>query len=123
MRWLQFTANTQTSWGILEADRVFAVSGGLSAFLAVAAGAFGAHALRSRLSPDLLTGVDCRLPSNSGRQVRGAGTVVSRAIITGRRILQGSAYTKITSGRENRRLPWSHYLSQPGQIEAVGKAD
>ena len=27
MRWLQFTANTQTSWGILEADRVIAVSG------------------------------------------------------------------------------------------------
>src|SRR5579859_7659553 len=30
------------------------------------------------VSPDLLTGVDCELPSNSGRHVRGAGTVVSR---------------------------------------------
>ncbi|HXM37934.1 MAG TPA: DUF423 domain-containing protein [Gemmatimonadales bacterium] len=36
-------------------DRAFALAGGLSAFLAVAAGAFGAHALRSRLAPDLLT--------------------------------------------------------------------
>lgn len=36
-------------------DRTFAVLGALSAFIAVAAGAFGAHALRARLSPDLLT--------------------------------------------------------------------
>ena len=35
-------------------DRTFALAGSLSAFLAVAAGAFGAHALRARLSPDLL---------------------------------------------------------------------
>ena len=35
-------------------DRVFTICGALSAFIAVAAGAFGAHALRSRLSPDLL---------------------------------------------------------------------
>ena len=75
------------------------------------------------VSPDILTGVDCRLPSDSGKQVRGAGTVVSRAIITGGRILQGSSHTRVTGSRENRRLPWSHYLSQPGQIEAVGKVD
>ena len=35
-------------------ERFFATIGALSAFLAVAAGAFGAHALRPRLSPDLL---------------------------------------------------------------------
>lgn len=35
-------------------DRAFALTGSLSAFLAVAAGAFGAHALRARLAPDLL---------------------------------------------------------------------
>jgi hypothetical protein len=27
MRWLRFTANQQTSWGIVEGDRVIAVSG------------------------------------------------------------------------------------------------
>src|SRR5438309_9232555 len=27
MRWLKFTANGQTSWGIVEADRVVAISG------------------------------------------------------------------------------------------------
>ncbi|UCG85531.1 MAG: DUF423 domain-containing protein [Gemmatimonadota bacterium] len=35
-------------------ERIFAVAGAISGFLSVAAGAFGAHALRQRLSPDLL---------------------------------------------------------------------
>src|SRR5262245_6981236 len=36
-------------------DRAFALTGAISAFIAVAAGAFGAHALRARLTPELLT--------------------------------------------------------------------
>jgi uncharacterized membrane protein YgdD (TMEM256/DUF423 family) len=35
-------------------DRFFAVMGAVSAFVAVAAGAFGAHALRARLTPEHL---------------------------------------------------------------------
>ncbi|HZE76736.1 MAG TPA: DUF423 domain-containing protein [Gemmatimonadales bacterium] len=35
-------------------DRVFFALGSVSGLVAVAAGAFGAHGLRSRLSPDLL---------------------------------------------------------------------
>jgi uncharacterized membrane protein YgdD (TMEM256/DUF423 family) len=35
-------------------DRLFVALGALSAFIAVAAGAFGAHALKSRLTPDML---------------------------------------------------------------------
>jgi uncharacterized membrane protein YgdD (TMEM256/DUF423 family) len=35
-------------------ERTFVALGALSALVAVAAGAFGAHALRSRLAPDLL---------------------------------------------------------------------
>jgi uncharacterized membrane protein YgdD (TMEM256/DUF423 family) len=35
-------------------ERTFAALGAVSAFAAVAAGAFGAHALKSRLSPELL---------------------------------------------------------------------
>ena len=35
-------------------DRIFFALGALSAFLGVAAGAFGAHALKSRLTPDML---------------------------------------------------------------------
>lgn len=36
-------------------DRLFFVLGSLGALLGVAAGAFGAHALRARLTPELLT--------------------------------------------------------------------
>ena len=35
-------------------DRIFFLIGAVSAFVGVAAGAFGAHALRARLTPDLL---------------------------------------------------------------------
>ncbi len=35
-------------------DRLFIVIGALSGFLAVAAGAFGAHALRARLAPEMI---------------------------------------------------------------------
>jgi uncharacterized membrane protein YgdD (TMEM256/DUF423 family) len=35
-------------------DRLFVMLGAASAFVAVAAGAFGAHGLRARLAPDLL---------------------------------------------------------------------
>lgn len=35
-------------------DRTFLAAGAISAAVSVAAGAFGAHALRARLSPDLL---------------------------------------------------------------------
>jgi uncharacterized membrane protein YgdD (TMEM256/DUF423 family) len=38
----------------MSLERVFAVVGAVSGFLSVAAGAFGAHALRQRLTPDLL---------------------------------------------------------------------
>lgn len=39
----------------IPTDRLFVLLGALSAFIAVAAGAFGAHALKARLAPDLLT--------------------------------------------------------------------
>jgi uncharacterized membrane protein YgdD (TMEM256/DUF423 family) len=38
----------------MSPDRVFSLLGAISGFLAVAAGAFGAHALRARLGADLL---------------------------------------------------------------------
>jgi len=37
-----------------DMERLFLAAGGLSGAVAVAAGAFGAHALRGRLAPDLL---------------------------------------------------------------------
>ena len=38
----------------MSSEKLFFVLGSLSAFIAVAAGAFGAHGLKARLSPDLL---------------------------------------------------------------------
>ncbi len=35
-------------------ERVFFAAGALSAFVAVAAGAFGAHGLKARISPDMI---------------------------------------------------------------------
>ena len=35
-------------------ERTYAVAGAVSGFIAVAAGAFGAHALRARLEPEML---------------------------------------------------------------------
>lgn len=39
-------------------DRLFVILGALSAFVGVGAGAFGAHALKARLAPDLLAVFD-----------------------------------------------------------------
>lgn len=39
-------------------DRLFATLGAASAFIAVGAGAFGAHALKARLAPELLAAFD-----------------------------------------------------------------
>lgn len=75
------------------------------------------------VSPEVLTGVDCRLATSSGTKVRGIGTAVSRAAITGGRVLQGSAFASITRSEANRRLPWSHYLSRPGVVEILNNAD
>ncbi|OLB81335.1 MAG: hypothetical protein AUI14_03805 [Actinobacteria bacterium 13_2_20CM_2_71_6] len=73
------------------------------------------------VSPDLLTGVDCRLPTRADMQTRCVGTATSRAVLVGGRILQGSASVRIGRSRRNRRLPWSYYLSRPGCVESVGK--
>ncbi|GAB3818534.1 SCO2521 family protein [Micromonospora zhanjiangensis] len=75
------------------------------------------------VSPDEMTGVDCRLPTASGRANRGVGTVVSHAAVTGGHVLQGSTYTRVDRAPSNRRLAWSHYLSRPGQVETIGKVD
>ncbi|GII59123.1 hypothetical protein Pth03_75120 [Planotetraspora thailandica] len=74
------------------------------------------------VSPDLLTGVDCRLPSASRSRIRGVGTVVSHSSITGGRVVQGSSYARVERAETDRRLAWSHYLARPGVIEVLGKA-
>ncbi|MFJ2651183.1 SCO2521 family protein [Streptomyces sp. NPDC087420] len=73
------------------------------------------------LSPDVLTGVDCRLPTSSGAKVRGAGTVAARAVLTGGRVLQSSAVFRSPTSGPDQRQPWGHYLARPGVIEPFGK--
>lgn len=71
-------------------------------------------------SPDLYDGVDCRLLVGSAARQRAVGTAVSFASITGGQIAQAVTMTSIFRGENNRRMPWSYYLSRPGQVETVG---
>ncbi|MFE7116880.1 SCO2521 family protein [Streptomyces sp. NPDC057654] len=73
------------------------------------------------VSPDLLTGVDCALPSASGRQVRGVGTVAARAVLTGGRVLQATALFRAGDRGTEQRMPWGHYLVRPGVVVPVGR--
>jgi hypothetical protein len=87
----------------------------------------GAPASRSErpiarvVSPARFTGVDCDLGAGSGRAVRSVGTVSSHAVLTGGRALQGSAHVEIVPSPQTRRLPWSHYLAQPGRADVIGR--
>ena len=91
--------------------RIFLLIGALAAFLAVAAGAFGAHALRSRLSSEMLaifeTGaryqmyhalalllVDALMPRMGGWLVVSAGWLFTAGIV----IFSGSLYVLALTG-------------------------
>jgi hypothetical protein len=73
------------------------------------------------VSPDVLSGVDCRLPTASGAKVRAVGTVTARAALTEGRILQSSAWFESPASGPDQRQPWSHYLAHPGVVEPFGK--
>jgi uncharacterized membrane protein YgdD (TMEM256/DUF423 family) len=92
--------------------RTFAALGGINAFLAVALGAFGAHGLRDRLSPEMLaiyqTGVQYHMMHALGlllvallcahlrapRLVRAAGWLLFAGIV----LFSGSLYALALSG-------------------------
>jgi hypothetical protein len=74
-------------------------------------------------SPEILTGVDCWMPTSNRARVRAVGTTVSRAAITGGTVAQGTAYATVELAAAPRRLPWSHYLSRRGIIETIGRVD
>lgn len=73
------------------------------------------------LSPDVLTGVDCNLPTASGAKVRAVGTVTARAALTEGRLLQTDAFCATTADGPDRRRHWGHYLARPGIVEPFGK--
>ncbi|MGW5235519.1 SCO2521 family protein [Streptomyces nodosus] len=73
------------------------------------------------LSPEVLTGVDCRLPTANGARVRGVGTVATRAALTEGRVLQTTACFGAPAAGPDLRRPWGHYLVRPGLVEPLGK--
>ncbi|KOU60238.1 hypothetical protein ADK57_31345 [Streptomyces sp. MMG1533] len=72
-------------------------------------------------SPEILTGVDCRLPTSNGAKVRAVGTVITRAALTEGRLLQAGAYFSAPAAGPGLRRPWGHYLLRPGIVEPFGK--
>lgn len=72
-------------------------------------------------SPDVLTGIDCLLPTRSGGKARGVGTVQSHAVLTQGRVLQVGTFFQVASGPADQRMPWGHYLARPGIVEALGR--
>lgn len=71
-------------------------------------------------SPDMMTGVDCHLPTASGAKVRAVGTVTTRATLTEGRLLQAGAFCAVTAYGPHRRHRWGHYLARPGVVEPFG---
>jgi uncharacterized membrane protein YgdD (TMEM256/DUF423 family) len=69
-------------------DRLFVTIGALSGFVAVAAGAFGAHALRDRLSADMLA----VFQTGTTYQMYHALALVGVAILLGRFSVNGSPF-------------------------------
>ncbi|WP_026151538.1 SCO2521 family protein [Streptomyces prunicolor] len=76
---------------------------------------------RHVLSPEILTGVDCRFPLANRAKVRGVGTVASRAALTEGRLLQASSYFRAPVEGPDRRQPWGYYLARPGTLLPVGR--
>ncbi|MEU6256379.1 SCO2521 family protein [Streptomyces sp. NPDC047043] len=73
------------------------------------------------LSSEVLTGVDCRLPTSNGSKVRVVGTVAARAALTEGRLLQSTAYFGLPAAGPVVRRPWGQYLVRPGLVEPFGK--
>jgi uncharacterized membrane protein YgdD (TMEM256/DUF423 family) len=92
-------------------DRLFFVIGSLSGFIAVALGAFGAHALKSRLEPELLATFEVgvryqmyhafALLAVAWAQTRWPGAVLTASgwlFVAGTLVFSGSLYALSLSG-------------------------
>ncbi|MFK4145968.1 SCO2521 family protein [Streptomyces sp. NPDC004065] len=75
---------------------------------------------RCAVSPDVLTGVDCRLPTATGAKVRAVGTVTAGAVLVEGRVLQATAHFHAPGTGPDRR-PWGWYLVRPGVLVPVGR--
>lgn len=66
-------------------------------------------------------GIDCTLAAPDHPAVRAIGTVATRALVVGGRVLQSSAQGTVTRALSDKRQPWSHYLSRVGVLEVITK--
>ena len=109
-------------------DRLFFVLGSLSGFLAVALGAFAAHGLKSRLTPDLLavfqTGVHYQmvhalaLLAVAWAQTRWPGAVLTAGgwlFVGGTVVFSGSLYALSLSG-----VRWLGAITPLGGLAFLG---
>jgi len=96
----------------MDLDRLLTAAGAISAFIGVALGAFGAHALKKRLTPDMLgvfeIGVRYQLyhalallgaGAAAGRLGAGALHAAGWLFVTGTVVFSGSLYVLALSGR------------------------
>jgi uncharacterized membrane protein YgdD (TMEM256/DUF423 family) len=75
-------------------DRTLGTVGALSGMAAVAAGAFGAHALRGRLTPDLLAVFETAAPRDGGSAFQVSGWL----FVAGTVLFSGSLYGLALTG-------------------------
>ncbi|MET8779660.1 SCO2521 family protein [Nocardia sp. NPDC050713] len=73
------------------------------------------------ISPPTVEGVDCQLKVPTRPSVRAIGTVATRSLVFGGRVLQSSSMTRVEAGANGQRQTWSHYLSRAGVLETVTK--
>lgn len=76
--------------------------------------------VRRVVSPEQVTGVDCRLHVAREGKGRAIGTVLSHAVTTNGRVLQGSAHVTLVAAGSTERREWRHYLRRPGVVEVIG---
>jgi hypothetical protein len=79
--------------------------------------------VRRVVSPEQVTGVDCRLQVAREGRGRGIGTVLSHAVVTNGRILQGTAHVSLGRASSTERREWRHYLRRQGVVEVLGSPD
>jgi uncharacterized membrane protein YgdD (TMEM256/DUF423 family) len=109
-------------------DRLFFLVGTLSAFIAVATGAFGAHGLKGRLSPDMLSTFEVGVRYQmyhafalfvvAWAQTRWPGTLVTTSgwlFIVGTLLFSGSLYVLSLTG-----VKWLGAITPFGGLAFLG---
>ncbi|MFG3618608.1 SCO2521 family protein [Nocardia sp. NPDC047654] len=72
------------------------------------------------VSPTTAVGVDCDLALGE-QTAHIVGTVATSAVLSGGRVLQSTARTRVVRAAGRRRQTWSHYLSQKGVTEVISR--